>query len=64
MQHVKLLPTKAQPSVYADWLKAADDAPTVLVYGHYGVHYASLPAFPCHCQAITCTSPSITVVCL
>lgn len=32
---MRLLPTKAQPSVYADWLKAGD-APTVLIYGHYG----------------------------
>ncbi len=36
MQNVKLLPTKAQPSVYAEWLKAGD-APTVIVYGHYGM---------------------------
>ena len=35
VQNVQLLPTKAQPSVYADWLRA-DGAPTVLVYGHYG----------------------------
>ncbi len=43
MQNVKLLPTKAQPSVYAEWLKASG-APTVLIYGHYGMHHTSLPA--------------------
>ncbi|CAK0764903.1 hypothetical protein CVIRNUC_003205 [Coccomyxa viridis] len=36
LENVQLLPTNAQPSVYAEWLKA-DGAPTVLVYGHYDV---------------------------
>lgn len=44
VQNVKLLPTKAQPSVYAEWLRATG-APTVLIYGHYGMHPASLPAY-------------------
>ncbi|CAL5219932.1 g1864 [Coccomyxa viridis] len=36
LENVKLLPTKAQPSVYAEWLRATG-APTVLIYGHYDV---------------------------
>ena len=42
VQNVQLLPTKAQPSVYAEWLKA-DGAPTVLVYGHYGERLRARP---------------------
>ena len=51
VQNVQLLPTKAQPSVYADWLKA-DGAPTVLVYGHYGerVHATAVPVTFCGCM--------------
>ena len=52
MQNVKLLPTKAQPSVYAEWLKAGD-APTVLIYGHYGMHTASPRAALSHHAPIT-----------
>ena len=39
MEHVEILPTgegAGQPLVYADWLHA-ENAPTVLVYGHYDV---------------------------
>ncbi len=39
MEHVEIMPTgkgKGQPLVYADWLHA-DDAPTILVYGHFDV---------------------------
>lgn len=36
MEHVEIFPTEKHPVVYADWLHA-NDAPTVLVYGHYDV---------------------------
>ncbi len=32
-----VLPTAGHPVVYAEWLEAGDDAPTVLIYGHYDV---------------------------
>ena len=53
VQNVQLLPTKAQPSVYADWLKA-DGAPTVLVYGHYGerLHARPLQVTLCGCMGL------------
>ncbi|NDJ52019.1 MAG: M20 family dipeptidase [Chloroflexi bacterium] len=31
------MPTEGHPIVYAEWLKAGDDKPTVLVYAHYDV---------------------------
>src|SRR5438552_668166 len=37
MQHVTIYPTKGHPIVYADWLIAGKDKPTILVYGHYDV---------------------------
>lgn len=37
MHHVDLLETGGHPVVYADWLHAPLDAPTVLIYGHYDV---------------------------
>lgn len=40
LERVQLLETaggEGWPSVYADWLHAGDDAPTVLVYGHHDV---------------------------
>ena len=36
MEHVEILETGGHPVVYADWLHA-DDAPTILIYGHYDV---------------------------
>ena len=33
---MKVYPTKAQPLVYGQWLRA-NGAPTVLIYGHYDV---------------------------
>jgi acetylornithine deacetylase/succinyl-diaminopimelate desuccinylase-like protein len=36
LEHVEVSPTAGHPVVYADWLHA-EDAPTVLVYGHYDV---------------------------
>jgi len=36
MAKVKIIPTKGNPLVYAEWLKAPGK-PTVLIYGHYDV---------------------------
>ncbi|HEU5205246.1 MAG TPA: dipeptidase [Candidatus Limnocylindrales bacterium] len=36
-ENVALRETTGNPVVYADWLHAGPDAPTVLVYGHYDV---------------------------
>jgi acetylornithine deacetylase/succinyl-diaminopimelate desuccinylase-like protein len=37
MENVKVYPTKGHPIVYADWLHAGGNKPTILVYGHYDV---------------------------
>ena len=37
MQRAEIMPTAGLPVVYAEWLDAGPDAPTVLVYGHYDV---------------------------
>lgn len=37
MQHAAVYPTDGHPVVYADWLNAGADKPTVLIYGHYDV---------------------------
>ncbi len=37
LQNVEIFPTKGNPVIYGDWLKAGEGAPTVLVYGHYDV---------------------------
>lgn len=39
MENVELVETAGHPIVYGDWLHA-DDAPTVLIYGHYDVQPA------------------------
>ncbi len=36
MEHVEIIQTKGHPIIYADWIHQ-DNAPTVLVYGHYDV---------------------------
>lgn len=36
----EIMPTDRHPMVYAEWMGAGDDAPTVLVYGHYDVQPA------------------------
>ncbi|MEO1287125.1 MAG: dipeptidase [Chloroflexota bacterium] len=40
LENVKVMPTDGHPVVYADWLHAGDDKPTILVYGHYDVQPA------------------------
>jgi acetylornithine deacetylase/succinyl-diaminopimelate desuccinylase-like protein len=37
LEHVELAETGGHPVVYADWLHAGPDRPTVLVYAHYDV---------------------------
>ncbi|MCZ0940127.1 MAG: dipeptidase [Caldilineaceae bacterium] len=37
LQNVENIPTDGHPIVYGDWLHAGEDAPTLLVYGHYDV---------------------------
>ena len=37
MDNVQILPTDKHPVVYGEWMKAGEDAPTVLIYGHYDV---------------------------
>lgn len=37
LENVEVLPTAGAPAVYADWLHAGPNAPTVLVYGHHDV---------------------------
>jgi acetylornithine deacetylase/succinyl-diaminopimelate desuccinylase-like protein len=40
LENVQVIPTRGNPLVYSDWLHAAPDAPTVLIYGHYDVQPA------------------------
>jgi len=40
MQNVAVMPTGGHPVVYADWLHAGADKPTVLIYGHFDVQPA------------------------
>ena len=37
LEHVRLIETPGNPVVYADWLHAESDVPTILFYGHYDV---------------------------
>ncbi|MGG1674174.1 dipeptidase [Neobacillus sp. NRS-1170] len=43
MEHVEIVQTKGHPIIYGDWLHQ-ENAPTVLVYGHYDVQ----PVDPVH----------------
>lgn len=42
LQNAKVMETAGHPVVYAEWLGAGPDKPTVLVYGHYDVVPASM----------------------
>lgn len=42
LERVEILPTGGHPVIYAEWLGAGKDAPTILVYGHYDVQPAVL----------------------
>lgn len=37
LENVDVIPSARNPLVYGDWLHAGDQAPTVLIYGHYDV---------------------------
>ncbi len=37
IENAHLVPTPGHPIVYAEWLEAGEDAPTILIYGHYDV---------------------------
>ncbi|MCB0213851.1 MAG: M20/M25/M40 family metallo-hydrolase, partial [Anaerolineae bacterium] len=37
LHNVKIMTTPGHPIVYADWLEAGPDVPTLLIYGHYDV---------------------------
>lgn len=37
LQNAQVMDTAGHPVVYADWLQAGPNAPTVIVYGHYDV---------------------------
>ena len=37
ISNARSLPTKTHPVVYADWLLAGWDRPTILIYGHFDV---------------------------
>jgi acetylornithine deacetylase/succinyl-diaminopimelate desuccinylase-like protein len=42
LENVTIMETGGHPVVYADWLHAGSDKPTVLVYGHYDVQPAAV----------------------
>ena len=37
LQNVEIIEAGGHPIVYGDWLHAGNDAPTILIYGHYDV---------------------------
>ena len=37
LEHVEVIDSPIHPLVYADWLHAGPDRPTVLIYGHFDV---------------------------
>ena len=37
IKNAKVMPTGGHPVVYAEWMGAGPDKPTVLIYGHYDV---------------------------
>lgn len=40
LENVRVIATNRHPLIYADWLHAGQDMPTVLIYGHYDVQPA------------------------
>ncbi len=40
MEKVQIMPTAGHPVVYAEWMKAGEREPVVLIYGHYDVQPA------------------------
>ena len=43
MKNVQLLEADPAPVVYAEWLEAGADQPTLLIYAHYDVMPAETP---------------------
>ena len=37
LDNIQLFPTARHPIIYADYLHAGQDKPTILIYGHYDV---------------------------
>ncbi|MEO0694332.1 MAG: M20/M25/M40 family metallo-hydrolase, partial [Pseudomonadota bacterium] len=37
LENIQMLETGGHPVVYADWLHAGDERPTVMIYGHFDV---------------------------
>ncbi len=37
LENINIFDTPGHPVVYGEWLKAGDDKPTILIYGHYDV---------------------------
>lgn len=37
LENIQIIETDTQPMVYADWLHAGSDKPTILIYGHFDV---------------------------
>jgi acetylornithine deacetylase/succinyl-diaminopimelate desuccinylase-like protein len=37
LENIHIIDTETQPMVYAEWLHAGEDKPTVLIYGHFDV---------------------------
>ena len=37
LENVRVIATRGHPLIYADWLHAGENKPTVLIYGHYDV---------------------------
>ncbi len=42
LESARVMPTAGHPVVYAEWMGAGPDKPTVLVYGHYDVVPAAM----------------------
>lgn len=40
LENIQLFPPDTHPIIYADWLHAGPEAPTMLIYGHYDVQPA------------------------
>ena len=36
-ENVVVMPTEGHPCVYGDWRHAAENQPTILIYGHFDV---------------------------
>ncbi|GAB1360788.1 dipeptidase [Rhodobacter sp.] len=60
MENARVMPTAGHPVVYADWLHAGADKPTVMIYGHFDVQ----PAEPFDLWASAPFEPEIRDGCI